>query len=82
MYEVREDRITKELLPKIKFCKNTTCSITELTRENLKFEISAGFTVSVYPRTVNQWNSLPHVFTQARWKFLTFQLQISELLTT
>ena len=42
MYEVREGRITTDFLPKIKCYKNTTCSIMEFTRENLKFEISPG----------------------------------------
>ena len=37
MYEVREG----SFLPYIKCYKNTTGSITDLTRENLKFDISA-----------------------------------------
>ena len=37
MYEVREGRITPDLLPKMKFYKNTTGSIMDLTKENLKF---------------------------------------------
>ena len=41
MYEVREGIITTDFLPKIKFYKNATGSIMDLTRENLKFEISA-----------------------------------------
>ena len=35
VYEVKEGRITTDFLPKIKFYKNTTCSIMiNLTREN------------------------------------------------
>ena len=41
MYEEREGRITPDFLPNIKFYKNTTGSIMYLTRENLKFKISA-----------------------------------------
>ena len=39
MYEVREGRITPDFLPQLKFYKTTAGSITELTKENLKFEI-------------------------------------------
>ena len=50
MYEVREGRITTDFLPKIFFYKHASCTVMELTRENLKFEISTpalirGFTV-------------------------------------
>ena len=41
MYKVREGRITTYFSLKINVYKNTTWSIMELTRENLKFEISA-----------------------------------------
>ena len=46
MYEEREGRITSDFLPKIKLYKNTTCSIMDLTRENLKFGISAPYAYS------------------------------------
>ena len=49
MCEVREGRSTTDFLPKIIFSKNTTCSIMELTRENLKFEISAPIRVPWVP---------------------------------
>ena len=41
MYAAREGRITPDFLLQIKFDKTTAGSITELTIENLKFEISA-----------------------------------------
>lgn len=41
--------ITPEVLPKIKFYKSRTCSIVcmELTREKLKFDISAPDTFKI-----------------------------------
>ena len=74
MYEVREGRITTDFLPKIKSDKNTTCSIMQLTRENMKFEISAlGAYLRIYysnipsPQYCNAPIKFSYNFTIARF---------------